>query len=212
MNVAAVNDQIVRRLSRRSLAGVKRDHVVNVLPLGHAEFDADEPEMMGALIRIHHRAGIRADQFGHNLALGRGDARPRRRQIRVRRRRADNDPTRTALVGQPEIAGEGRARLKHDHVARLRPVNRRLDVAARRDIDCLTSRRHVSRIQKNPWRFRLARRERRRARWVHSGFDPPGDGRPGATLHGAEETNRQYSERHQHDYFGPFHHHLSSHV
>src|SRR5262249_54232755 len=175
VDVAAVDDQVVWRLRQRSLIAAERDNVINkVRSWRHAKFDSDEPVVMSGRLRLYHRVGIRSDQFGHKRALGRGDSRSRRRQVGVRRRRADDDPTRAGLVGQPEIAGEGRSRLKIDHIAGPRLVDRRLNAAASHDVDGLSGRRNVSRIQKNARRLRVARSERSRARLVQNGFDNAG--------------------------------------
>src|SRR5262249_24394656 len=148
-------------------------------------------------------------QFGHDRALGRGYARSRRRQIRVRRRGADDDPIRTALVGQPEIDLEDRARLRLDHIGGPHLPNRRLDVVARPSVYGLTGRRRVCRIQTNAGMLRVAWSERRRAWLIHYGFDNAGVERRATWLsvttlhgiHGAEEINRRYYWRHQRDFF-----------
>src|SRR5262245_45637998 len=99
MNITTVDDQVVGNSGERGLFGVERDDVVNVLARRNAEFDANEPVVMRARIRLGHRIGIWADQFGHYRIELWGDAGAGWRKARVRRRRADDDPTRTILVG-----------------------------------------------------------------------------------------------------------------
>src|SRR5262245_4188004 len=80
VNIAAVEDQVVRRLSQRSLIAAERDDVTVVRSRRHAEFDSDEPVVMSGPVRIQHRFSIRSNQFGHKRAIGRSDARSGRRQ------------------------------------------------------------------------------------------------------------------------------------
>src|SRR5262245_30618578 len=66
VNKAAVDDQVVRRLSQRSLIAAERDNVeddVNVR--SHAEFDSDEPVVVRSVDGPQRRFGIGADDLGH---------------------------------------------------------------------------------------------------------------------------------------------------
>ena len=109
----------------------ERDHFAIAVDVG-VEAHADDAVVARAARRGQRRRSVRRLDRRQPRPIARIDPRAGRRQRRVR---GDDDEARAALGRQPEVAGVGRAGGEPDRRARLRLIERRLQIAARGHID-----------------------------------------------------------------------------
>ena len=134
VQVAAVHDQVVRGGRHRGLtrSGAPELHQVRTGGRrGGKKFEEQQAPVRGAAWRDPEgRSGICRPDFGQQRRIGRSDAFARRRQRGIGSGRTNGNVSAAALFPQFERAAERRAGLKQNRVARLRSVDRRLQVAA----------------------------------------------------------------------------------
>jgi hypothetical protein len=137
VDVAAIDDQVMRERVRGLFIRAELDQRVQVDAVGGGDFEADE-----AVVMCARRAWItdadRGDELRHE--------RPRARGSRARRRAAgsstpsDHDPFLAVLDRQLERTLVGGARLELESIPRLGVVNRLLQVPIRRDATVVRGR------------------------------------------------------------------------
>ena len=160
MNVAAINDEIVRHLAQAVLcrAGVaERDNaIINRRVRSDADFEADQAIMMRRRRRLQRRHGVGRDHFRHRGGVGSASAcafSGQRRKIG----RANDDPVVAALGRQNEVAREDRAGFEHDLIAGLRLIERGLQVSTGSNVDHCACADRIRRVEVDARQLRLAR-------------------------------------------------------
>src|SRR6476469_473707 len=140
MNIDAIEPDVVGHHVERVL-GVRSVAKADDLAVSAhvcAEFQQLQDVVMRVRGRRHRGEGVR------RLDLRQVHCRrwcdPRARRHRIRNVGPDGDVAGSALRWQREVAGEGRARLQEDDVARLRAVDGGLEIATLSDGDGLTGR------------------------------------------------------------------------
>ena len=140
MDIAPVEGEIPR-----AAVGAQVDERVLLGAGGRADLDAHEAVIVGLRIRADGVAIPRPQELRHQAGLGGGDAGAGRGQARERRG-LDIDPPGAGLGGQGERPGVRRARRQGDRIARLRAVERRLEISAGWDIDMVSRRGRIGRV------------------------------------------------------------------
>ena len=138
MDVQVGEHEMVRHLGEQGLpevAGAERENLPEPAQVG-AELQILQPPVMRAGRDGQRRGRVRRLEDGQVRRIGGPDAHAGERQQRVGGRRPDGDVGRgRALVGQAEVAGEGRARCEQQAIAGLRAVDGGLQVGAGGDVD-----------------------------------------------------------------------------
>ncbi len=138
VDVHAIDDEGIRHLRELRLRGVaraERDDVAVALRV-RLEFQEQELVVVRRRRRVQRRDARRRLDLRQQRRIRRRHADSGPGQLAVGRRRSNRDEVADgALVRQHEIAGIGRARRERDHVARLRRVEGRLQIAACGDRD-----------------------------------------------------------------------------
>src|SRR5215813_3174758 len=156
MDIDPVKYQVVRQLSQRGFFGAERDQAKDLRDAGcNGEFQSDKTVVMSAAEGFQCSPAVRSKDLGERAGKGRRNARAGLREVAIRNRTANDDPSGTGFGGKSEIARVRGAGPKRNDIARLRLINRRLKIAARWHGDGSPGGWVIVRIDKDAREFRI---------------------------------------------------------
>jgi hypothetical protein len=145
MDVDSVKYNVVWQLGQRCFFGAERDQAIDLWDAGcNCEFQSDKSEVMSAAEGFQRGSAVRGDDLGERAGEGWRNAPAGLGKAAIRSRTANDDPFGTGFCGKSEIASVSGAGLKRNDVSWLRPINRRLKIAARGDGDGSPGRRGIA--------------------------------------------------------------------